>query len=509
MAKWTIGKKIAAGFLVVLMQALSVGVYALWMTSRTSGKLRLISSEYLPETQSAAQVERDLLNARIHFIYFVTIQKEGSLEKGWQRFHAAQQQLPKLRDVVARSEVFAPIRSDVDQLLRDFDSYEPVLERIIAVVQRHQNQGPEFNALIKEWARLGGVLVDSAGRLSRRGMEAADQSAQEASSRQATLTLAGACVAGLIIGVVLTFFVSRGIARALRRVIQMLGDSAHQVTGAASQIASSAQSLSQGASEQAASLEETSASTEEINAMASKNADNAKSAAADMMEASQRIGEANVNLEQMVGSMNEINASSDKISKIIKVIDEIAFQTDILALNAAVEAARAGEAGAGFAVVAEEVRSLAHRSAQAAKETAGMIENSVQKSTHGVQISAKVAARFNEIVTKARQVDELVASIATASKEQSQGIDQISTTVSSMDKVTQSNAATAEQCASAAVQLNAQAESLTSAVQDLQFLIDGQRPVDPAPTRPDLTPPVAAAPAAPRRPKSARTPAAR
>jgi methyl-accepting chemotaxis protein len=174
----------------------------------------------------------------------------------------------------------------------------------------------------------------------------------------------------------------------------------------------------------------------------------------------------------------------------------------------AVEAARAGEAGAGFAVVAEEVRSLAHRSAQAAKETAGMIENSVQKSAHGVQISAKVAARFNEIVTRARQVDELVAAIATASKEQSQGIGQITTTVSSMDKVTQSNAATAEQCASAAVQLNAQAEALTGAVQDLQHLIDGQHG-SPAPAPADPAQPVAVAPADSRRPKSARSLAAR
>jgi methyl-accepting chemotaxis protein len=471
MAKWTIGKKIAAGFLVVLMQALSVGVYALWMTSRTSGKLRLISSEYLPETQSAAQVERDLLNARIHFIYFVTIQKEGSLEKGWQRFHAAQQQLPKLRDVVARSEVFAPIRPDVDQLLRDFDSYEPVLERIIAVVQRHQNQGPEFNALIKEWARLGGVLVDSAGRLSRRGMEAADQSAQEASSRQATLTLAGACVAGLIIGVVLTFFVSRGIARALRRVIQMLGDSAHQVTGAASQIASSAQSLSQGASEQAASLEETSASTEEINAMASKNADNAKSAAADMMEASQRIGEANVNLEQMVGSMNEINASSDKISKIIKVIDEIAFQTDILALNAAVEAARAGEAGLGFAVVADEVRNLAQRSAQAARDTAELIEESIAKSNDGKAKLNQMAAAVRSITESADRAKILVEEVKLGSEQQAQGIEQMARAISEMEKVTQTTAASAEESASASEELGAQSESLRDIVTELVTMV--------------------------------------
>lgn len=181
MSQWTIGRKIAAGFLLVLIQALAVGVYAVWITSRTSGRLGLISSKYLPETEMAAQIERDLLNARINFIYFVTIQKQGSLEAGWERFRSAQQQLPKLRELVAHSAVFAGIRPDADQLSRDFNSYKPELERIINVVQRKRNRGPEFTALIGEWARLGGAMVDSAGRLSRRGMEAADESAKDAS----------------------------------------------------------------------------------------------------------------------------------------------------------------------------------------------------------------------------------------------------------------------------------------------------------------------------------------
>ena len=180
-------------------------------------------------------------------------------------------------------------------------------------------------------------------------------------------------------------------------------------------------------------------------------------------------------MAEMTGAMDAIKVSSNDIAKIIKTIDEIAFQTNILALNAAVEAARAGEAGMGFAVVADEVRSLAQRCAQAAKETAAKIEDAVQKSARGAEISAKVAKSLEEIVGKARQVDELAGEVAAASQEQSQGIEQVNTAVSQMDKVTQSNAANAEESASAAEELNAQADSLKDAVSDLMQLVDGRQ----------------------------------
>ncbi len=205
MSKWTISRKIAAGFLLVLLQSLSVGVYALWKTAQTSNKLNLISSEYLPENELAAQIEQGLLNARIHFIYFITIQKAGSLGKGWERLQNTEQQLLKLRQLVARSATFRPIRADVDQLCRDFNSYKPALEHVIEMVQRHENQESEYAALLDEVTRLGGAMVDSAGRLSRSGTEAADASARHASARRTTWTLACACLAGLLIGVWLTF----------------------------------------------------------------------------------------------------------------------------------------------------------------------------------------------------------------------------------------------------------------------------------------------------------------
>jgi methyl-accepting chemotaxis protein len=181
-----------------------------------------------------------------------------------------------------------------------------------------------------------------------------------------------------------------------------------------------------------------------------------------------------VDMRAMTSAMEAIKNSSDDIAKIIKTIDEIAFQTNLLALNAAVEAARAGEAGAGFAVVADEVRSLAQRSAQAARDTTAKIEGAILKTGQGFELSGKVEQALKDIVAKVRQVDDLVAEVAAASKEQNQGIAQINTAVSEMDKVTQSNAAGAEECANAAEQLNAQARIVNDSVTELLQLVGGQ-----------------------------------
>ncbi|HUO31407.1 MAG TPA: methyl-accepting chemotaxis protein [Bryobacteraceae bacterium] len=475
MSQWTIGRKIAGGFLLVLMLTLSVGLFSLRMTNRTSDKLDVVSAEYLPETELATQIERELLNARIYFIYFVTVQKEGSLDKGWQRFRTAQQELPKLQELVNRSNEFTDIRPDVEQLCRDFNSYKPALEHIIDVVQRNQNHGPEFTDLVKEWARLGGAMVDSAARLSHRGSQATAKSATQGGEQlhKVTTALAWSCIAGLLIGAALTLFVTRNITGGLRTVIDELRETANQVAGAASQISVSAQSLAQGASEQAASLEETSASSEEIGSMAGQNARSSKSAATNMIEASERVEEANRNLELMVESMNEINTSSGKISKIIKVIDEIAFQTNILALNAAVEAARAGEAGMGFAVVADEVRNLAQRSAQAAKDTAGLIEESIANSNDGKAKLDSVATAVRSITASAGKVKTLVDEVKVGSEGQARGIEQVAKAISQMEKVTQTTAANAEESASASEQLSSQSESLRAVVVRLDRMVHG------------------------------------
>ena len=197
-----------------------------------------------------------------------------------------------------------------------------------------------------------------------------------------------------------------------------------------------------------------------------------RESAAEMMAAvDHHIQQGNRTLGEMVGSMQEINTSSDKISKIIKVIDEIAFQTNILALNAAVEAARAGEAGMGFAVVADEVRTLAQRSAQAAKDTAAMIEESIAKSNEGGAKLDKVTEVIRSITDSATKVKILVDEVNLGSQEQARGIEQISKAVAQMERVTQTTAANAEESASASEELSAQAEALKQVVTELQSMV--------------------------------------
>lgn len=271
----------------------------------------------------------------------------------------------------------------------------------------------------------------------------------------------------------LAWLAAGSLKRVLLKVVNDLCRGAGQVASAANQISSSSQSLAQGTSEQAASLEETSASTEEMTSMTRKNAENAEDCAKLMAAVDTRIAQANRTLGEMVDSMEQINASSDKISKIIKVIEEIAFQTNILALNAAVEAARAGEAGMGFAVVADEVRNLAQRSSQAAKDTAVLIEESIAKSNGGTAKVSQVAEAIQAITESANKVKLLADEVNLGSQEQARGMAQIAKAVVEIEQVTQRAAAGSEETASASEELSAQAEAIRGLVEGIRELAGG------------------------------------
>ena len=282
-------------------------------------------------------------------------------------------------------------------------------------------------------------------------------------------------VSFVIIMLVILFnvFNIRNLITTLRRIIEGLNNGADQVSAASGQVSSASQQLAEGSAEQAASLEETSSSLEEMSSMTGQNAQNANQADGLMKEANQVVGEANGSMTELTGSMVEISKASEETSKIIKTIDEIAFQTNLLALNAAVEAARAGEAGAGFAVVADEVRNLAMRAADAAKNTAELIEGTVKKVNDGSGLVTKTNEGFSKVAESASKVGELVSEIAAASNEQAQGIEQVNTAVTEMDKIIQQNAANAEENASASEEMNAQAEQMKEYVGELVKLVGG------------------------------------
>ncbi len=287
-------------------------------------------------------------------------------------------------------------------------------------------------------------------------------------------------VAGLIIlalGVGLIILVARSITKPLDRSIKGLARGAKEVASVADQVSYSSQTLAQGTSEQAASLEETSSSLEEMSSMTRQNAEHANQAEGLSKEANQVVDQANQAMGELVTSMEEITRAGEETGKIIKTIDEIAFQTNLLALNAAVEAARAGEAGAGFAVVADEVRNLAMRAAEAAKNTAEMIESTITKTKHGSELVAKTNEAFVKVAASTGKVGELVSEIASASAEQAQGIDEVNKAMGEMDKVTQQNAANAEESAAASEELSAQSAQMQGFVEDLVAIVGSQTDV--------------------------------
>ncbi len=356
-------------------------------------------------------------------------------------------------------------------------------DSIEAKLQQYSELGSKYNSDVQNLASLEQTTHNSAQTLFAEleeametvidpAKEAAITSAESAQKRSAVVNLC-LTVCCIVLGAGLAVLITRSIVKPVNRIIATLSMGSEQLTSASGQVSSASQSLAEGATEQAAGLEETSSSLEEMASMTRQNADNAQQANSLMEEAARTVASGREAMQQVEGTINEIKGSSDETAKIIKVIDEIAFQTNLLALNAAVEAARAGEAGKGFAVVAEEVRNLAMRSAEAAKNTSELIQKSQDSSNKGVDVAVEAGKTMDEISESAGKVGGLVSEIAAASQEQAQGIDQVNTAVAQMDKVTQQNAANAEESASASEELSAQADSMKEVVIELTTLVGG------------------------------------
>ncbi len=502
----TIGKRIAFGSGLLCLLLAALGIYAILRLQTINQISDSVAFDALPGVIDSGKVggDQDAVQLRAVSLLLAKTANERKVIK--EEINQLNVGIDAALKRYESTIVSADDRQNYEKCKKCYTEYLAVSDRYYPLVESNREAATAFLASdlapsYRIYADSTDVLVDfNAKNGDERGKRLADT--VKATIRVLIIT----AIAGILAGVAFSCFTVRSINSVLRRVSTELSAGAEHTAAAAGQVSASSQSLAEGASEQAASLEETSASLEEITSMTKRNAESASQAKQLSNQTRQAADAGAASMAEMKQAMDAIKESSSSIAKIVKTIDEIAFQTNILALNAAVEAARAGEAGAGFAVVAEEVRSLAQRSAQSAKETATKIEDSVSRSDHGVQISARVAQSFGEIVAKAQKVDELVGEIATASQEQNQGIGQVSVAVSQMDKVTQSSAANAEETASAAEELNAQAETMRESVRNLQSLVGGSGRTTPAAEerRESAAPPlkkstVTARPAAPRR----------
>lgn len=295
----------------------------------------------------------------------------------------------------------------------------------------------------------------------------------EKSSATANTLLIVVGLAALSLMVSLGMIIANAITKPIHHAIGELTTGSSEVSAASSQVEAASESLAEGTTEQAASIQETSSTLEETASMVQQNNDNTKQAAIMAKNAKEYAQKSNHEMSVMMTSMDNLKQSSNEIAKIIKVIDEIAFQTNLLSLNAAVEAARAGDAGKGFAVVAEEVRNLAQRSAQAAKDTAAIIENNITLSENSVVIARNVNESLVQIDEESRKVSELLEEISTATDEQARGINEINKAIQQMEQVMQSNSATAEESASASRELASQAANVNEIVRSLIKLVEG------------------------------------
>ena len=343
-----------------------------------------------------------------------------------------------------------------------------------AETARIEESFDEMDAKLNDYVVRVNEKLDGISEYLRKDVASATEHLLKTQNSASRNGLIIALITALVVGIAFYFF-SKGITGPVNRIISDLTGGADQVADSSAQVSNASFSLSEGASEQAAAIEETSSSLEEMSSMTKQNADSANQSNAIVKDTNNVVKKAGASMNGLMESMGEISKASEETQKIVKTIDEIAFQTNLLALNAAVEAARAGEAGAGFSVVADEVRNLAMRAADAAGDTTNLIEETIKKVHIGSNLVSETNDAFSEVAQSVQKLDVLIDDIAAASNEQADGIGQITRAVSEMDILTQKNASNAEESASAAESMRSQAEMMKTVVMDLVALVRGSR----------------------------------
>jgi len=478
-----LGTKILVGFIIVAIVTLFVGGVGLYGTMNLSSDLNEVGGNRLPSIQALLTISeaQTAVDSSENALLTPELDQagrtkqydriKGALEradKAWKIYEP----LPQSKEEAKEWAIFIPAwekwkKDDADfiNLSKAAEANKADLElRKKVVEQALVTNGISFSAAETSLNNIIKINEDIA-------LESKANSDKDI-KLITTLSLVG-MILGTILAVIIGLIIASSITKPVTRIVAKISEGADQVAAASGQLSSASQKLAEGASEQASALEETSSTLNESSSMIQQNTQNTKQAAMLSEKVKDSADKGNTEMKEMSGAMDELKKSSGEISKIIKVIDDIAFQTNILALNAAVEAARAGEAGMGFAVVAEEVRNLAQRSAQAAKDTSAIIEKNISLSERGVSVSKRVADSLGEITVQAKKVNELMDEITAASQEQTQGIDQINRAVSQMEQVTQGSASTAEESAAASEELSAQAMNMKEVISELTRMVYG------------------------------------
>ena len=492
MKNWTISRRISTGFIIVLLITGALGGFALFKTFGLKQNIFDLGENTVPSLELVANIKAEVQNRMIAIQQLndnITPERRASLTK------SLNDATDKSVTLIKKYESLLSDAKDKELWIQESklnDELTPLIAKASDLIVKNYSATPQTQAaataaledcLINELDPAYIATINAVQADLDYNVQLGATAASNGKSNAATAVLFISIAIGLavVITLVIIWQVSSSVNKALGEITANLDRGALQTAAAARQVSMASNQLSSGSSEQASSVEETSTSLEEMSSMIRSTAENAQKAKSLATEARAEAQSGTHTMEEMMAAMTAIDTSSAEVAKIVKNIDEIAFQTNILALNAAVEAARAGEAGAGFAVVADEVRSLAQRSAAAAKETAEKIEAAIANSRSGSQCSIRVGESLKQIAEKVAATDALVADIATAATEQAQGIQQVNTAMGQMDKVTQSNASSAEESASAAEELDAQAETMKDLVGQLRTLVGGSSSSESAP----------------------------